>query len=358
MRRWFAKEASGAARGRAGMAAAAGASRGRPGAADGGASSGRKLPAASWLEERNRRRDLAEQDDEALRLLRGVRRIEIRSRRIVENLFSGEYHSVFKGQGIEFSEVREYVPGDDVRLIDRNVSARMRTPYVKIFQEERELTVVFLVDQSGSTRFGSRARSRAEIAAELVAVLGFSAVSNHDKVGCLLFSDEAHKWIPPRKGRRHALRVVREVLSGPAENQPTSIATALRTVGRLLKRRSILFLVSDFLDRDYESALAVVARRHEVVPLVLIDPAERSLPSVGVIELEDLETGARTLFDTSDPGARAAHARSWSRFLEEDLPARFRRAGVVPVYLPTDQDLLQPLLQYFERRVRRRSAGR
>jgi uncharacterized protein (DUF58 family) len=318
----------------------------------------RRSAPRSWLEERDLRREMSEAEDEALRILRGVRRIEIKSRRLVQNLFSGEYHSVFKGQGIEFSEVREYVPGDDVRLIDRNVSARMQHPYVKIFQEERELTVVFLVDQSGSTRFGSRGKTRAEVAAELVAVLAFSAISNHDKVGCLLFSEQADKWISPRKGRRHALRVVREVLHGRPERGGTSIAAACETASRVLKRRSILFIVSDFLDQGYDSALAVVGRRHEVVPLVLYDPVEKALPSVGLVELDDLETGARLLLDTSDPGVRAAHDRNWKKRTTEELPARFRRAGVTPIFLPMDGDYIEPLFRYFQQRVRRRSTGR
>jgi uncharacterized protein (DUF58 family) len=311
----------------------------------------------SWLEEEDLRRAAREDEDEALRILRGVRRVEIRSRRLVQNLFSGEYHSVFKGQGIEFSEVREYVPGDDVRLIDRNVSARMQHPYVKIYAEERELTVVFLVDQSGSTRFGSAGKTRAEVTAELVAVLAFSAISNHDKVGCLLFARKAEKWVPPRKGRKHALRVVREVLYGRPEEAGTSIAEALQTVSRVLKRRSVIFILSDFLDHGYDSALAVVGRRHEVVPLVLVDPAERSLPSVGLIEADDLETGERRLIDTSDPAVRAAQAARWKELSERDLDERFRYAGVTPVFLPLDGDYIEPLFRYFQRRARRKAAG-
>lgn len=317
----------------------------------------RRTNTRTWLEERDLRAS-REEEDEALRMLRGVRRVEIRSRRLVQNLFSGEYHSVFKGQGIEFAEVREYVPGDDVRLIDRNVSARMRHPYVKIFHEERELTVLFLVDQSGSTHFGSGAKTRDEVAAELVAVLAFSAISNNDKVGCLLFADRADKWVAPRKGRRHALRVVREVLTGRTAGGGTSIGTALETVSRVLKRRSILFLVSDFLDPGFDAALAVVAKKHEIVPLVLHDPAERALPKVGLVEVSDLETGKRRLIDTSDPSVRQAHEAAWRRRMLDELPARFRRAGVTPVYLPLDGDYIEPLFRYFQRRAKRRAQGR
>jgi len=313
----------------------------------------RPAEARSWLEERDRRR--AEEEDEALRLLRHVRRVEIQSRRLVHDLFSGEYHSVFKGRGIEFAEVREYSPGDDIRMVDRNVTARMRHPFVKIFHEERELTVVFLVDLSGSARFGSRGRSRIEAAAELVAILAFSALANQDKVGCLLFSSGVDKWIPPRKGRSHALRVVREVLAGrDGEERATSIATACESAARVLKRRSIVFLISDFLDDGYEQALALAARRHDVIPLVLTDPVEAELPDVGLVELEDLETGRRRLVDTSDPATRAAHAARMEDRSRRLLPERFRRAGVDPVFLPTDGDMVPPLHQYFRSRARRR----
>lgn len=335
----------------------------------------------SWLEERDRRIAAAD-EDEALRLLRSVRRIEIRSRRLVRDLFSGEYHSVFKGQGIEFAEVREYVPGDDVRLIDRNVSARLRQPFVKVYQEERELTVVFLVDQSGSMGFGSRTRTRAEIAAELTAVLAFSAVSNQDKVGCLLFASGMDKWVPPRKGRSHSLRVVRDVLSGGGEGHGTDLAGAIEKIGRVLKRRSIVFILSDFLDHGYLPPLSVVSRKHEVVPLVFVDPAElpdpappktdgvepilqdrrpseRALPAVGLIELEDLETGKRMLVDTGSQAVRAALRRAREELVgEETLAGRFRALGIQPIFLPMDGDYLEPVYRYFRLRARRRAQGR
>ncbi len=297
---------------------------------------------------------VVDEESEALRILRGVKRIEIQSRRLVQNLFAGEYHSAFKGQGIEFSGVREYVPGDDIRLIDRNVSARMQHPFVKIFEESRELSVVFLVDQSGSTRFGTRGRTRAEVAAELVAVLAFSAVSNNDKVGCLLFTDTAEKWIPARKGRRHVLRVVREVLFRRPEGRGTSITTALETAFRLCKRRSLVFILSDFFDQGYERALALSARRHEVVPLVLVDPSERDLPNVGLIELQDLETGERRLVDTSDADVRRAADLAARQWTEVELPRRMRDAGVTPLFLPMDGDLMAPLHRYFRGKARSR----
>lgn len=311
-----------------------------------------------WQSEQVRIREAKDEQDEALRILRGVRRVEIASRRLAQDLFGGEYHSAFKGQGIEFSEVREYVPGDDIRLIDRNVSARMQHPFVKIFHEEREISVIFLVDQSGSTRFGSAGKTRSEVAAELVAVLAFSAISNNDKVGCILFTDEVEKWVPPGKGRSHVLRVVREVLFRRPEGRGTSISAALEMAARLLKRRSILFLISDFLDGGYETALAIAARRHEVVPLVLVDPVERELPPVGLVEIEDLETGERRLVDTSDPKVRQAHRETHLRLATRELPERFRFAGVRPVLLPMDGDYIEPLHRYFQQRLRRRVAGR
>ncbi|MBK8230191.1 MAG: DUF58 domain-containing protein [Candidatus Eisenbacteria bacterium] len=299
-------------------------------------------------------RDRAE-DEEALRILRGVRRVEITSRRLVQEVFAGEYHSAFKGQGIEFSGVREYVPGDDVRLIDRNVSARMQHPYIKIFHEERELSVVFLVDQSGSTRFGSGGKTRAEVMAELVAVLAFSAVSNGDKVGGLLFTETPEKWVAPRKGRRHVLRLVREVLFRKPEGRGTSLAAALEMAVRVLKRRSLLFILSDFHDTGYETALSIAARRHEVVPMVLVDPLERRLPDVGLIELEDLESGRRRLVDTSDPEVRRAHEIARRRFEQEELPRRLRGSGESPMFLPLDGDYIEPLHRSFRARMRRRA---
>jgi len=306
-----------------------------------------------WIDEAASRDE--DEDAEALRILRGVRRVEITSRRLVQEVFAGEYHSAFKGQGIEFSGVREYVPGDDVRLIDRNVSARSQHPYIKIFHEERELSVVFLVDQSASTRFGSGKKTRAEVAAELVAVLAFSAVSNNDKVGALLFSEQPEKWIAPRKGRRHALRLVREVLFRKPEGRGTSLAAALEMAVRVLKRRSLIFIISDFHDEGYETALSIASRRHEVAPLVLVDPLERVLPDVGLIEWEDLETGVRRLVDTGDAEVRRQHAAARRRFETEELPRRLRGSGESPIFLPLDGDYIQPLYRYFEGRVRRRA---
>ncbi len=300
----------------------------------------------------------ATESEDALEILRSVRRIEIKSRRVVQELFSGSYHAVFKGRGIEFSEVREYVPGDDVRSIDWNVTARMDRPFVKQYHEERERSVVFLVDRSGSTRFGSGAKSVAQVAAETTALLALSAASNQDKVGLLLFSDRLEQWVPPRKGRSHILRIVREVLFHRNAGTGTRIAEALERASRMVRRRSLMFLISDFLqDATYENALSIAARKHEVIPVVLVDPRAEDLPPIGIIETSDLETGARRVIDASDPRVRAAFALH-VRARREGREAIFRHAAVEGVELRMDSDIVPPLLAYFRRRERWRAAGR
>ncbi|MDM7916824.1 MAG: DUF58 domain-containing protein [Candidatus Eisenbacteria bacterium] len=294
----------------------------------------------------------------ALEILRSVRRIEIQSRRLVQELFSGSYHAVFKGRGIEFSEVREYVPGDDIRSIDWNVTARMDRPFVKQYHEERERSVVFLVDRSGSTHFGSRRRTLARAAAEITAVLALSAAVNQDKVGLLLFTDRTEKWVPPRKGRSHVLRIVREVLFHPAEGRGTMIAEALERASRTLRRRSIVFLISDFLgDAGYESSLSVAARKHEVIPLVLRERRIGEIPNVGLVPGTDLETGRVRWLDTGSRRVREELARR-VRATEQRSKAIFARAGVEAVEIPIEEDLVGPLFAYFRRRARWRASGR
>lgn len=298
------------------------------------------------------------EQEAALEILRSVRRIEIQSRRLVQELFSGSYQTVFKGHGIEFSEVREYVPGDDVRSIDWNVTARMDRPFVKQFHEERERSVVFLVDRSASTRFGSTSRSLEWVAAETTALLALSAAANQDKVGLLLFSDRLEKWVPPRKGRSHILRIVREVLFHRVEGKGTRIGTALERVTRMLRRRSLVFVLSDFLQDDaYENPLALAAGKHEVIPVVLADPRQELLPAVGLIEVADLETGMRRLIDSSDPRLRRDLATK-ARIRRERRAASFRRAGVEAVEIRLDADTVAPLVAYFRRRERWRATGR
>ena len=297
-------------------------------------------------------------EDAALEILRSVRRIEIKSKRLVQELFGGSYQTVFKGRGIEFSEVREYVPGDDVRSIDWNVTARMSHPFIKQYHEERERSVVFVVDRSASMEFGSSARLLKWVAAETTALLALSAAANQDKVGLLLFSDQLEKWVPPRKGRSHILRVVREVLFHQSESTGTRIAEALERVSRMLRRRSLVFLISDFLRDDlYADALLLASRKHEVIPLVLIDPREEELPDVGLVYNIDSETRQRRMVDTSS-------ARVRSEFFAGVAARRqrrgevFRRAGVEGVEIRLDQDTVAPLVAYFRRRERRRASGR
>ena len=287
-------------------------------------------------------------------ILTKVRRIEIRTRTLVTDLFGGEYHSVFKGRGMEFAEVREYAPGDDVRTIDWNVTARMGHPFVKQFQEERELTVLLLVDQSGSEAFGTRSRLKGELAAEVGAVLALSAVQNNDKVGLVLFTGEVELHVPPAKGRRHVLRVVREILYYRPRGRGSDLAGALEHVSRAQKRRAVVFVLSDFLTEGYERALAVAARRHDVVLLRMRDRHEDRLPKVGVVAMRDLESGREFVVDTSDRGVRrrfgervAARERAYAEIM--------RRTRVDAVDLWTDEDIVRPLAGFFRRRIRRMS---
>jgi uncharacterized protein (DUF58 family) len=296
-------------------------------------------------------------------VLRQVRQIELRTRGLVTSIFGGEYQSVFRGQGMEFSEVREYEPGDDVRTIDWNVTARTGHPYVKKHVEERELTVLLVVDLSGSEQFGTRGRFKAELAAELAAVLALSAVRNNDRVGLLIFSDHVEHVVPPRKGRRHALRLIRDVLAFRPRGRGTDIPGALDYAARLLAHRGIIFLLSDFAQRSdsadpdaarWEKTLRLVSRRHDVVGVSISDPAELDLPDVGVVALEDPETGQLTWVDT---GRTDVHDRFTKLLARERGETRrlFRRLGVDEIEVRTDQPYVKPLLAFFRRRERLRS---
>jgi len=282
-----------------------------------------------------------------------IRRIEIRARRLVANVFLGEYHSVFRGRGIEFSEVRQYQPGDDVRSIDWNVTARMGTPYVKKYIEERELTVMLVVDVSASSAFTTTGRTKRELAAEVAATLAFAAVSNGDRVGLITFSDGVERFVPPAKSRRHVLRIVRELLYREPQRRGTSVATALAYLARVVHRKSIVFLLSDFHDTGYEAQLRAVAARHDVLALALDDPRESELPDVGLLEAEDAETEERVVVDTSSKSVRTAYGRRAA-----ELQAQRRRmlagAGVEEVLLRTDRSYVEPLLRCFRARERRR----
>jgi len=286
-------------------------------------------------------------------VLRKVRHIEIRTRRLVTDMFGGEYHSVFKGLGMEFAEVREYAAGDDIRSIDWNVTARMGHPFVKLFREERELTVVLLVDQSASEFFGTRERLKSELAAEVAALLALSAVENNDRVGLVLFTDRVELTVPPAKGRRHVLRVVREILAHHPSGKGTDLAGALDHLCRLQKRRAVVFLISDFLAEGYEQSLSIASKRHDLVALRLRDRREEILPSVGVVALRDLETGRDLMVDTSNRNVRARFGKGVVD-RERAFQRAVRKAQVDSVDLWTNEDVVAPLAGFFRRRMRRR----
>ncbi|WP_428278312.1 DUF58 domain-containing protein [Candidatus Palauibacter sp.] len=285
-------------------------------------------------------------------ILRKVRRIEITTRGLVDQVFSGEYHSVFKGRGINFAEVREYDYGDDIRTIDWNVTARTGTPHVKIFEEERELTVMLLVDVSASGDFGTRERMKGDLAVEVCSLLAFSAIKNNDKVGLIIFSDRVEKFVPPRKGRRHVLRVLREMLYHEPAGRTTDLGAALEYLSRIIRRRAVVFVVSDFVSKPFEKALGVAGRRHDVVALRVRDRRESELPPIGLVELEDAETGERLVVDTSNRDFRAAFtSRGEEARAAQDRT--FRRSKVDVVDLCPGRPYLRPLMRFFEERGRR-----
>jgi uncharacterized protein (DUF58 family) len=286
-------------------------------------------------------------------ILRQVKLLELRTRGMVNSLFSGEYRSVFKGQGMEFSEVREYQPGDEVRSIDWNVTARMRRPYVKRYIEERELTVMLAVDLSGSGRYGTRRRFKSELASELSAVLAMSAIRNNDRVGTLLFTDRVEHVVPPRKGRKHALRLMRDLLAFEPEGRGTDIAGATDYLNKMLAHKAIIFFVSDFMAPDVERPLKLLAQRHDVVAVSVEDPSEIELPDIGLARLVDPESGETIDVDTSDAEVRAAFDASVT--VERDQRKRiFRRLAIDEVAVRTDGSIVEPLFRFFRARETRK----
>lgn len=285
-------------------------------------------------------------------ILQQVRRIHLSTSRLVDEVLAGAYHSTFKGRGMEFDEVRDYAAGDEVRTIDWNVTARRGQPYVKRYVEERELTVMLLVDLSASGQFGSVLRLKTEIATELCAVLAWSAIRNHDKVGLLLFTDQIEKFVPPQKGRRHVLRVIRDVLSFQPQGRRTDIGQALAYLHRVSRRRTVSFLVSDFLASGYETPLRIAHRRHDIIPVSITDGRELQLPRVGFLALQDLETGAQVVVDTASAAVRAAYAQQ-RRAAIERRQQLFRTLGIRSIELQTDAPYLPPLLRFFRQRARR-----
>lgn len=286
-------------------------------------------------------------------ILKQVNLIELQTRNVVNNLFAGEYHSVFKGQGMEFAEVREYQAGDEVRSIDWNVTARVGRPFIKVFDEERELTVVLVVDASASGAFGSGQRMKGEAGVEISALLAFAAIKNNDRVGLLIFTEDIEVFIPPKKGRKHVLRVIRELLYFRPRGTGTSIAGALEYLNRLINRRSVFFLISDFLDRDYARALKLVRRRHDLICVSLVDPRERQLPNIGFVSLQDAESGEQLLVDTGSPQIRQKFAER-QRKLENARASLFRRLRIDEVKVDVSQSYVEPLVQFFQTRMMRR----
>ncbi len=285
-------------------------------------------------------------------ILKRVRRVELKTRRLVNESMAGEYHSVFKGRGMAFAEVREYQPGDDVRIIDWNVTSRMGAPYVKVYDEERELTVMLLVDASSSGQFGTREQLKGEIAVEISALLAFSAIKNNDRVGLAIFTDRVEKFIPPKKGRDHVLRVIRELLAFRPQSQGTDIAAALEYLNRVLRKKSVVFLLSDFMAMEFDRPMRLTSKRHDLVAMSLTDPREVEMPDVGLIELEDAETGRRSLVDTGDAGFRKRYAEIAGQ-RQADLKRRLGAMDVDYVEIRTDQDYHKPLMHFFRKRTRK-----
>ena len=286
-------------------------------------------------------------------LLRKIRYIEIRTSHLVDEVLAGQYSTTFKGQGMEFEEVRPYQVGDDVRTIDWNVSARYGEPFVKVYREERELTVMLLVDMSGSHLFGTCQQFKRELSAEVCATLAFSAIRNNDKVGLIQFTDRVEKSVPAQKGRRHVLRVIRELLFHEPAGRGTNLTAAMEHLSRVAKRRSVVFVVSDFQDSGYEPVLRVAKRRHDLIPIVITDPRERDMPDVGLAEFLDSETGELVLVDASSRRFRDGFAAD-VRQTAERRRQMFRRIDVEAIELATGQSFVEPLMEYFHRRHARR----
>jgi uncharacterized protein (DUF58 family) len=289
-------------------------------------------------------------------LTKKIRYIQIFTSKAVNDVLAGEYHSVFKGQGMEFDEVRSYQPGDDIRTIDWNVTARTGHPYVKRYVEEREITVFFLVDLSSSGAFGSSGKVKNEIAAEFCALLAFSAIKNNDKVGLIVFTDTIELFIPPAKGTSHVLRLIRELLYfDPGEKRDragTDIALALDYLGRVMHKRGVIFLVSDFLDQDFEKPLGILTRRHDLIAVTLADPREYALPDVGLLELQDAETGETIIVDTTSREVRNRYEH-FAKVREQKLDSLFKSLGVDHIHLFTDRDYVVDLVKFFRQRMKK-----
>lgn len=286
------------------------------------------------------------------KILQKVRRIEIKTRGLVNDLFGGEYHSIFKGRGMTFSEVREYNPGDDIRLIDWNVTARTGSPFVKVFEEERELTVFLVVDISASGEFGSGSQLKRDYGAEVASVLGFSAIKNNDKVGLILFSDRVEKYIIPKKGKSHVLRVIRELLYTVPKGSKTSIKVALDYLLKVAKRKCVVFLISDFLDDSYLRSLKIANKKHDLITIQLLDPVELELPDMGLLKVEDPETGETFWIDTSSQKSMK-QLRKEIAIKQSNFKKEIKKSGIDLISISTDEDFVDPLMSFFKSRENR-----
>lgn len=283
-------------------------------------------------------------------MLKKIRKIEIKTRGLSQNIFAGEYHSAYKGRGVIFSEVREYVPGDDVRDIDWNVTARQNKPFVKVYEEERELTVMLLVDVSGSRSFGTVGEAKMEKMAEIAATLAFSSIQNNDKVGMIMFSDKIEKFIPPKKGRKHILLLIREIINYQPENEGTDIDQALRFLTNAIKKRTAAFLISDLIDtHDYTQSLMIASRKHDLVTLQVYDKRDCEMPNVGLVKMRDLETGETAWIDTSSKSVRKTYAKAWYD-RQQWISSVMTKSGVDMTSIATDEDFVKALLGMFRRR--------
>ncbi len=286
---------------------------------------------------------------ETSELLKKVRKIEIKSRGLTRHIFAGQYHSAFKGKGIAFSEVREYQYGDDIRSIDWNVTARLRHPFIKVFDEERELTVMLLIDVSASNQFGTQVQFKQELITEIAAVLAFSAINNNDKVGVVFFSDKIEKFIPPKKGSSHILRIVSELLNFKPQNKGTNISEVLRFITNAIKKRSTVFLLSDFMTHQFNDAMKIANSKHDMVAMRIFDPCETELPNVGLMKVVDAESGKQQWMDTSNTNLRNMYVQKWKQH-EAYLKDVLAKSGVDMVHITNGEDYVKPLLKFFKMR--------
>ena len=287
-----------------------------------------------------------------IELLKKVRKIEIKTKGLSNHIFSGEYHTAFKVKGMAFSEVREYQPGDDVRSIDWNVTARYNSPFVKVFEEEREMTVILLIDVSGSSDFGTQTQLKREVATEIAAVLSFSAINNNDKIGVLFFSDKIEKFIPPKKGKSHILRIIRELITFESESKKTNIEVALKYFNNVIKKRAVCFILSDFMDTNFDKSLKIARNKHDIIALRIHDQREETLPNVGLIKVEDAESGQTRWMDSSNKQVRTNYNNNYREF-EKELKQTLQSSGVDHIDIKTGKDYIKPLMSFFKNRGKR-----